>query len=95
MSLDRTPDEWASDVVDEAAIELAIDHAVEDYASYMLAVHLDLDADEIEARVDQTYDGLRGRLSRQQLIRAVLLLVQDRAHKRACAVLDGIEVSTS
>lgn len=89
---ERTPEEQAVTDASDRRIQTAIEQAVEDYASYVVADWFDLDGETCERWVDAMYDHLRDALDPEDLIRALLIslepLVEDRARELVRQVRD-------
>lgn len=60
-----------------------LDRAVENIASYLLALGYGLSGDALEIHVDRMYDDLRDGLTKQDLTRALLDALTDRGEERA------------
>lgn len=93
--VDRTPDEIERAQRGERQIEAALDRAVDNYASWLVAEHLGLSDEETERWVNSCYDDLRDALTPQQMIRAVLLCIQDRAERKAYRLIGDTEPGES
>jgi hypothetical protein len=66
-----------SDSLDDVWIEAAVDEARRNIARYRAVVAQDSPPDQVQAALDLCYEHLRAKLTAQQMIRAVLLLVDD------------------
>jgi hypothetical protein len=76
----RLPDD------DAAAIAAAIADAVDDYASYLVAVDAGLDPQTVEMHREHMYDRLRESLTPPQMARALLTGIRPHARERADAL---------
>jgi hypothetical protein len=65
-----------------------IEEATENLAHAWAAIHAGEPAEVVDLWVDRTYDTLRSRLSRQELMQALLTLVQPEALRRAEKIRD-------
>lgn len=84
MAIERTPDELRHDQLDMARIRAALNRALANLTSLLLADRvLDADPQLCEQLLDATYDQLRADLSCQQMVRAVLMLLTDQAAQTA------------
>lgn len=89
MALHRDPAKTAGADQRLAHIHQTLEHAVENFASYLLVDEvLDLDPETCERALDQMYPDLDKALTHQQLLRAVLCLIQSRAWTRAETLAD-------
>jgi hypothetical protein len=88
---DRTPDEIEESRHEAREIEAALDRAVDNYASWLVAEWLGLDDEDTELWVDRCYDDLRDSLDHQQLIRAVLFGIGDKAEQKARRLIADIQ----
>ncbi len=81
MSYYRTPEERVQDQREMARIVNALDDARRNLASWIYLVEDDGDAKLVERWVDICYDQLRAALTHQELLRTVLHLLVDDAHR--------------
>jgi hypothetical protein len=83
MATERNPEDLAQDAVNETYIRGVLAATVEDYASWVVAEESDLDPDACERWVNNVWNNLRAALDDEQRLRAILLLLTDRANQRA------------
>jgi hypothetical protein len=83
----RTPEEQQRTAVRDARIQAATEHAVETAAMYFVATAYGESTKVRERWLDRVYDHLRDALPPEDLIRAIILLVEDSARDRARELL--------
>lgn len=72
----------------EERIAAAVEEATENLAHTWAAIYAGEPQEVVDLWVDRTYDTLRSRLSRQELLTAVASLVNDAARARARSIKD-------
>lgn len=90
MSIERTPDEQAQALADEARIEQALADAHDDLVSVFLANELDLDSATCDQLIDRMYDRLKEALTPQLLAQAILTELGNRALRQANELLSNL-----
>lgn len=83
----RTPEEQQRTAVRDTRIQKATEHAVETAAMYFVASVYGESTEVRERWLDRVYDHLRDALPRDDLIRAIVLLIEDSARERALELL--------
>lgn len=86
----RDPSDLAAAEIEREAIRYAIDCASEDLASMYTALELDESTEVVESWSDRAWDGLRERLDDEQMIYAVVMLLEDFTNSRSRAMLKAL-----
>lgn len=90
MATERTPQERAANRASEVEINAVIAQAVENYASWIVSDTTDLDPATCENWINTIWNTLREALTPEQRLRAILLLIHDRADARARDILSSL-----
>lgn len=83
----RTPEEDRAQAAEDARIRAVLEDAVLDGASCLAAMALDEPADVVERWVDAVWDQLRAALTPEDRLRAIVLLLDERARTAAVDLL--------
>jgi vacuolar-type H+-ATPase subunit E/Vma4 len=86
----RTPEEEAETAIRRARIQLAIDKAMQNAAAVLTAMTLEEPPQVVDLWVDKLWNDLRNRLSDEERLTAIVMLIQSAARDQAKAALKGL-----
>lgn len=86
----RTPEEEAQTAIKRDRIQGHLDKATLNAVSILTAMHFNESPEVVEMWVDRLWDGLREKLSDEDRLTAIVMLIESSARKHAQAALKGL-----
>lgn len=86
----RDPADLEDSEVARAEVQYAIDCAADALTNMFTALDLDESTETVETWSDRAFDGLRERLDNENLIYAIVMLLEERASTRSDKILKAL-----